>query len=58
VRDNPENGILPAAAVGMTPIWLDHFSSWPEGNERPRYVAHRLEDVVGILREIMGSAYK
>lgn len=49
VGDNPVNDILASAAMGMVPIWLDHFAEWPEGVERPEYVAHGLGEVTGIL---------
>lgn len=55
VGDNPINDILAASAAGMVPIWLDHFAKWPEGEAMPKYVAHRLGDVVGILETLSPS---
>lgn len=49
VGDNPENDVIAAAAVGMAPIWLDSFSEWPQGIERPEHIAHSLADVPDIL---------
>lgn len=53
VGDNPENDVLGAAAAGMTPIWMDHFSQWPEGRERPEHTAHRFADVPEILEKLI-----
>lgn len=49
VGDNPINDILASAAVGMVPIWLDHFLCWPENIERPINIAHKLAEVPEII---------
>jgi len=53
VGDNPRNDILASAAVGMVPIWLDHFSAWPEHEKKPDFIAHRLGDVPGIVEKMI-----
>lgn len=54
VGDNPLNDVIGPEAAGMTGIWLDHFSDWPEGRPKPSHVAHRLGEVVGMLETMRG----
>ncbi|MCL9783875.1 HAD-IA family hydrolase [Vibrio sp. S4M6] len=49
VGDHPVNDYAGAKAVGMTPIWVRGFMAWPADQEKYRYHADSLREVVDVI---------
>ena len=55
VGDHPQNDILAAQEIGMTPVWISGFHPWPESTGKPKNIIDNLSNLQDTVRAIIAE---